>query len=529
MFLVGLRKVVKIAHSFQRLLLPGVALFAMLWVVARAHVQAVTMDEAVTYTNFVALQAPTHWIPHANNHVLNSMLIRLFTSIFGVSHVTVRSGALIGAAVYIFVAYQLSKLIARDFLLRLSLFLCLVYNPFVFDFMVAARGYGLATAFLACAIWVVAFHKREATGGEPNSLLVACCLSSVLAGLSFVSNFAFAIADAAAMLMLYLWTCRAGTALEPDRAQPAKRYAKLAAACALPGLLVATLLAGSTILEWPKDQLVYGAESLRETFSSIAEASLYEPNPYLISPLFYHGVTRLSAFILPLLGALCAWRLIHILFDRSRRPNVETRWLLGFSAVLAGTIAATLSVHWLAFRLFRVLLPKDRTAIYLVVLITLFAGILAAVPFGSKAGDVSRRSLTAALFILGVFFVLCLRLNYFKEWKWDSDVNRVYSVLAYYNHTCGLKDISTNWRYDASLNFYRATSGRETIYQFPGSRDYPPGKRAYVLYYPEDQGFIFEHGLKVVYRGQSDATVVIDPAAGCETDHPPAGIGWGRN
>jgi hypothetical protein len=98
----------------------------MLWVVVRAHVQAVVIDEAMTYSNWVGLWWPSEWTPHANNHLLNSMLMRFFVSIFGVSHLTVRSGAVIGAACYIFVAYRFSKLIAQDIALRLSLFLCLV-------------------------------------------------------------------------------------------------------------------------------------------------------------------------------------------------------------------------------------------------------------------------------------------------------------------------------------------------------------------------------------------------------------------
>ena len=37
----------------------------------------------------------------SNNHVLNSLLMRLFTSVFGVSHLSVRAPALLGAALYI--------------------------------------------------------------------------------------------------------------------------------------------------------------------------------------------------------------------------------------------------------------------------------------------------------------------------------------------------------------------------------------------------------------------------------------------
>ncbi len=129
------------------------ALFAFLWAVARACVQSITMDEAGTYLTFVGRTEPFHWFPAANNHVLNSALMRLFTSVFGLSHLTVRLPALLGAAIYIGGCVFICTWIHRSIGVRLLLFICLVYNPFVFDFLVAARGYGLASAFL---LWAVA-------------------------------------------------------------------------------------------------------------------------------------------------------------------------------------------------------------------------------------------------------------------------------------------------------------------------------------------------------------------------------------
>ena len=38
---------------------------------------SITIDEAHTYWAFVGRPWPTHWYPAANNHVLNSMLMRL--------------------------------------------------------------------------------------------------------------------------------------------------------------------------------------------------------------------------------------------------------------------------------------------------------------------------------------------------------------------------------------------------------------------------------------------------------------------
>src|SRR5260370_42466163 len=66
-------------------LLDFTALFAMLWAIARANVQAVTLDEADGYLGYAQPAWPSNWYAAASNHVLNSMLMRLFTSVFGLS------------------------------------------------------------------------------------------------------------------------------------------------------------------------------------------------------------------------------------------------------------------------------------------------------------------------------------------------------------------------------------------------------------------------------------------------------------
>lgn len=113
----------------QRAFLIGLAACAMVWAVVRAYVLAITIDEASTYTNFVFAVEPGFWAPHANNHVLNTMLAWIFTRLFGASQLTARSGALIGAAIYIGGSFFLTSLIStvtrQNFLARVAFFVCL--------------------------------------------------------------------------------------------------------------------------------------------------------------------------------------------------------------------------------------------------------------------------------------------------------------------------------------------------------------------------------------------------------------------
>src|ERR1035441_410850 len=116
---------------YSPLILPVTAIFALLWAVARACVQSITIDEADTYLTWVARHDPSHWEAASNNLVLNSLLMRLFTSVFGVSHLSVRAPALLGAALYMGAAYLLCRKLTPELRLQWPVFVCLVYNPFV--------------------------------------------------------------------------------------------------------------------------------------------------------------------------------------------------------------------------------------------------------------------------------------------------------------------------------------------------------------------------------------------------------------
>jgi len=504
--------------SYQRILLGGTAVFAILWVTARASVQSVTVDEADCYLSFVEPPWPSHWTAASQNHVLNSVLMRLFTSVFGLSHLTLRAPALIGAAIYVFAAYRFCVLLTEKWILRWAVLLCLAYNPFLMDYLVAARGYSLAVAFLTCTVLIAAHDQIEILKGHSRSPAWACSLCSICAALSFAANFSFAFVAAAVMLLIFIWACRRGKSFLPLE-RPTTQRVRILTACILPGFLVTLFFSASALLRWPAGQLEgVGSTSLVETVRSIVDSSLYALNPHLVNPLLYPVLDRLKDVLLPGLGALSACQFFLVFRNWSSPRDALSGWLTAVASLLAGAVAVSLSVHWLSFRLFHLLLPKERTGIYLVPLCTLLAGAAAAIPVPSRLGRLCRRALTFVLLALGCYFLLCLRLTYFKEWEFNADVRSAYSVVSYFHHTHGVKDISASWLYVAPLNFYRHLSGSQTIAKFersptdptdPGFKEvHPANKQVYVLSSVRDHDFISDQKLKVVYQGARSELVV---------------------
>src|ERR1700733_7219971 len=106
------------------MILAGV--FAFIWSVARARAQSITLDEADTYFWFVINSEVFY--PFPNNHVLNTVLMWMTTHAFGLSSLTARMPALLGAGIYILAFYFLCRSMTDRFSLQFPLFICLTFN-----------------------------------------------------------------------------------------------------------------------------------------------------------------------------------------------------------------------------------------------------------------------------------------------------------------------------------------------------------------------------------------------------------------
>ena len=466
------------------LLLP--ACFAWGWAVARACLQSVTIDEADSYLEFASPDPDwaAWWYPSSGNHVLHSILARLFTSLFGLSHLTLRAAALAGAAIYIAAIYCLCCTLARDAVLRRPLFVCLVFNPFVMDYMAAARGYSLALGLLCAALCITL------RGATEKSWIAA----SALIGLSLTANFSFGYVDAAALTALTVWACSRTRSL------------RMAAACILPALAVAFAVCGHTLLNFPRSQLYYGAASLREMWHSIAAASFDELNPYIVNPLLMSWLKAAAKWLPGLFAALGCVQgaAMAVVWLRRKEPPARE---LRFGMLLAGVAAAALAAHWLAFRIARVPLPMARTGIFFVPL-----GVLFLAAAGSAVSRFERglRAATVALLqISAVYFAGCMRLSYFKEWQFDADVQEAFGVIRRIHHQQGVCDMLSDWRYSSTLNFYRRYYGERSMPPFTWQEPHPEGKQAYVVYFPQDQAFLESRHLKIVYKSRSDLVIAV--------------------
>jgi hypothetical protein len=87
------------------------------------------------------------------------------------------------------------------------------------------------------------------------------------------------------------------------------------------------------------------------------------------------------------------------------------------------------------------------------------------------------------LTLCAAYFLTCLRLHYFQEWRFNEDTKDVFWVARDIERRCGIHEFATGWHYVSTLNFYRKQYGNETMKPFaavnPGS--FPRGKDSYIF------------------------------------------------
>ena len=477
-------------------------LAALCIVITRACLQSITIDEAGSFLQYAWHPGPSHWWPVSDNHVLNSILMRLTAALFGVSNLSARLPAIVGAVIYIGSALYLCLRLTNQRLLELLLFTCLVFNPLILDYLVAARGYSLAIGFFLAAVAVIA--TAMITTGNEAKLIRQCVAVSALLALSCSANFSFAIANGTMLTIFSLWAVR-------QKLGSAQRV-RLAVASYAPGLLIGFILCGSVLTSWPSGELYFGSKQMSEMWSSLATGSFDVLNPNLVNPLLLraiHPIQRFGPWLVLGAGLLLFGRMEII---RRSKPAAKSQPPGDLVRLMVLVSAVVLFLHWLAFKILQIPLPKDRTALFFLPLFTLaLAGSLA---FDLRAATrpILARCALGLLAITSFYFIGCLRLGYFKEWKFDSDTKTLYWILSDLRERCGIEKFGIDWRYDLSLNFYRENYAAGSLNEFSRSTsgELPPDRDAYAIFLPTSQEFIRQQKLQVIYHNDfSDAAVAI--------------------
>ena len=466
----------------------------------RAATQSVTHDEALTYELFAA--QPWSVVFHsydANHHVLYAILCKIATGILGAGTFSLRLPSLLAGGLFFWTVYRICDRLWDGKWLFLLAVALLALNPYVLDFLSAARGYGMAVAFFFVTLWELLEWMREPKKGR-------MALAGVALGLSVSANLVLA-PPAAGLAVPFLFVIAEQRRTFVPQVKMSKKGAKKAEPNPNPGVgqgivwfglpcaLTAWFILASPLSNAERSQFYFGAASLAQAASSLGRSSF----PAL--PGWFGDWAAYLALPAILAGSAAAvWRAAR---------NWPRATLAARSAVLTGgALLGAFLIVVFAHVALDVPYPEGRTALYWIPIGTLTALGLVLQPGRGSAILAAPMALCVALYATG------WRTSSYADWLYDADDSAVMHAIEAQRASAGGSApgkfrVAGSWQLEPGVNFYRVS--RKLDWMAEMERGVPAaGFDAYVLL-PQDAHFAGDLHLKILYRGSRSGTIVAAP------------------
>jgi hypothetical protein len=414
------------------------------YVAVRAFLLPITWDEAYNYLEFTrpGILLPLRFPPMvANNHYLNSWLTYLTTGVLGVSEITLRIPTLTAYILFLYYTARLCNELSSP-LLSVSAFVLLNGNPYVLDFFVLSRGYGIAYGLLAGSIWYLYRFLRTDLRVTYSQASLGLSILAVTAHLTLIH---FLISLPVVIVLATILFAPGGGGFLHRVAYALRVHA---VGLAVVGLF---LLPTAVILRRFRnaDTFFYGGTTSfwKDTVVGVFEASLYEKE-------YPPSLGSLLGVLMMLLMATALWVSVGMVV-RHRHPS--ELFLPALVFLVCSCALATIGQH----HLLDVHYLTRRTGLYLLVL-----GAFVVV---ALADAMARTSKTwRYCFPIGSVFVVlhllnCLNLTYVLEWRLAADVKEMIADIAVARNAMPAVERTTtlgiNLEFEAPLNFYRLVNG----------------------------------------------------------------------
>ncbi|MFA4981290.1 MAG: glycosyltransferase family 39 protein [Candidatus Omnitrophota bacterium] len=417
-------------------ILAGAAFFA--YTCMRAYNLSLSFDEAWTYLyhscgslkHIFSFEGPVG----SNNHLLNTLAIKVLAHFFGNSEFVIRIPALAGHAIYLVSIFNILKMFLKGGRFAVG-FLLAASNPFLLDFFSCARGYSIGIGFTAAALYfllkrIECRDTRKNTGY--NAASVAMLTLAVLSNLSFLNVF---IAVIAVMFFIEI-----------------KGIIRIM----FPVVIAALFL-----------MIVYPPSALKAIFQGVAEyggtAGFWVDTVDSILRYYFYGKGYANIDMIWFTDSVIfisfASAVIILLFNYVNKKMAEplNRYLLALASILF-LIAACIKSQ---FFFLDIKYPTDRIAIYLVPLYIIFLLILWEYVNGGK--NVVCRVLYKGVFCILIFAalvhnMLCLNIGYFHQWRYDASTKDAMGTICKINMQTkeipGRCRIGINHLFKPSVNYY---------------------------------------------------------------------------
>ncbi len=140
-----------------------------------------TMDESDTYLHWVNdsfIDIISYQNPGTNNHILNTLLMKLFQVLFGTSELILRLPNIIAHIFYLIFSFKIFNRYSKPPVVILF-FILMNGNPFMIDFFSLARGYGIAIALMMSGFYFYCRYIEDQKNKYHILTLLFVCLAAI--------------------------------------------------------------------------------------------------------------------------------------------------------------------------------------------------------------------------------------------------------------------------------------------------------------------------------------------------------------
>jgi len=473
-------------------------LIAFSYTCIRAYVLSLTHDEAITFLNHVrgslfdifAYRRPLM----SNNHLLNTILVKIFSNLFGTSEFVIRIPALIGHGLYLIGVYKILNLFLRGRFLLLGTCL-LICHPLMLDLFSCARGFSLGLGFLILGLY---YFFKGIKGSEFGQHMKDNVFAAIMFALSTLSHLAFLNVFLSVMVVFVLSELIALFKKGPSINLVSKQNTyKKVFFTVVPSSLFLLMIYTYPVVKMMRagSEFTYGGTNgfWQDTITSLIGVTLYKP--------FLNANIILFAKLLII--ALLFFSFLISLYDwlTKREFELTTKYLVSLILMLLICSFSVILQHFI----FGIKYPIDRYAIYLIPIFFLL--ILVCWQDIRFIRSKLIRIPINSLFYLIITILLINSINrinftHFYQWKYDASTKNVINSIIEINRGEKLEDnsigLGIDWVFEPSVNFYRTKYGLTWIRK--ANRDGPDGIFDYYYLTYMDQEIIRKHNLSIIKK-----------------------------
>lgn len=442
----------------------GIALFSL--IIYRSVYLGITYDEVWTFD--IASQSVKDIMTaklnfnSANNHILNSILIKPCLYFFGHHIWVLRLPNVLSYILYFVGTLILLKELTANNFIRLFGFILLHTNIYLLDFFSLARGYGLANAFEMMSITMIFLHIK-------NAKLKWLYLCFFFASLAVFANFTwlnYYVPLWAVLNILFLYkNKKAGNPLWT------RTFINN-----LPPFIFSLVIISCSIVPISflkkRNEFRWGANGWFDSFHTFAKDFNY-------SNSFYYGVA-VQVILLILFLIAC-----FIILKKQSHKNILID-KVAFVTLLIITIILGTSVQ----RNFLDIMYMDgRKATMYFVLVGIILILLLEYYSVRFPKTILIKSSAIGLYLIIHFFVF-LNIHRVREWWFDENTEQV-TDFVYKHPVNGERSVSVNWRLGSAMKYYNRFSYKNTIkINFADGMFFLPYNAAFFYVFEEDIQFI---------------------------------------